>query len=139
MIPEPSSLDAVAPRRPLQRMVGFTLIEILVVLIIVGVLAAIAMPSYRQYVMRGNRSGAEQFMLSLSNAQEQYRLDNRGYAASLADLSASIPSEVAANYSIAISGGGATYQITATAINAQAADGNLTLDSTGAKTPVEKW
>ena len=58
---------------------GFTLMELMIVIAIISVLAAVAIPSYRQYNMRANRSAAAQIMLSVANRQEQYVLDARAY------------------------------------------------------------
>lgn len=127
-------------RRSLRHAAGFTLLELMIAVAVVGILAAIAIPSYRQYVIRSNRSAAEQYMLSISNAQEQYRLDNRAYAASMTELSMPTTTpELGNNYSFAISAVPPGYVITATAQNAQASDGNLTLDNTGSKLPADKW
>src|SRR3989442_9964736 len=65
---------------------GFTLIELMVTVAIVAILAAIAYPSYTQYIVRANRSAAQSFILSLANKQEQYILDLRQYATTLAPL-----------------------------------------------------
>ena len=65
---------------------GVTLIELIIVVVIVGILAAIAMPSYRQYVIRSQRADATAALLRLSTAQEKFYLDNNAYASSLASL-----------------------------------------------------
>ncbi len=65
---------------------GFTLIEILVVVAIIGVLAAIAVPSYRNSIIASNRSVAQAALLDLANRQEQFFLDNRTYTSDLTDL-----------------------------------------------------
>lgn len=123
---------------------GFTLIELMVAVAIVAILAAIALPSYREYVIRGNRSAAQAVMLDIANRQQQFLLANRAYA-SVATLEASgftLPTEVSGKYTYAITlGAGAvpSFVITFTAQGSQASDGNLSLDSEGVKTPAEKW
>jgi len=69
-------VGAAAPGR--QR--GMTLMEIIVVVVIVGLLAAIAVPSYRQYVIRTQRTDATVALLRLATAQEKFYLQNNTYA-----------------------------------------------------------
>ena len=118
---------------------GFTLIELMVALVIVGILAAIAIPNYSRYVIRGNRADAQQFMLTIANTEERYLLDNRGYASDIATLGLSMPSRLNGLYSTPVITVGTTpptFLITVTPVagSAQASDGALTLDNTGAKT-----
>ena len=120
---------------------GFSLLELMAVLVIIGVLSAIAWPSYLQYVLRSNRAAAQSFMMTVANRQEQYILTNRSYAASTAALSLTAPPETNGRYTFAVTnpGGATTYLVTATAIGNQASDGDLTLSSDGTKTPADKW
>lgn len=59
---------------------GFTLIEVMIVVVIMTILAAVAYPSYVNYVIRGQRSEAQQWLLDFAQRQEQYFLDRRAYA-----------------------------------------------------------
>ena len=119
---------------------GFTLIELMIVVAIVGIIAAIAYPSYAQYVVKSNRSAAQSFILGVANKQEQYILDARQYATSVSALSMTTPSEVSRNYGITITGVTTTppaYSIVATPTGTQASKdakcGNLTIDQAGQK------
>lgn len=72
--------------RPAVSQQGYTLIEILIVVAILGILAAVAIPSYMNSVLASNRSVAQAALLDLANRQEQFYLDNRTYSTDLADL-----------------------------------------------------
>jgi len=124
---------------------GFTLIELMIVVAVVAILTAVAIPSYKDYIIKGNRAAAQAFMVNVENREKQYLLDVRAYSNVLGStgLGLTSPDNVDKFYSITIATSSAppTFTITATprAATRQANDGNLTLDSTGAKTPASKW
>lgn len=62
---------------------GVTLFELLIVVVIVGILVAVAVPSYRNYVIRANRAEARSALLALATAEEKYYLQCNTYTASL--------------------------------------------------------
>src|SRR5262249_19360746 len=82
---------------------GFTLLELVIVVVIVGVLAAIAYPSYENQMRKGRRAAAQSYLMDLAQRQQQYLLDARSYAPDTTSLSAPMPSDVAPYYSVAIS------------------------------------
>lgn len=119
---------------------GFTLIEVMVVVAIVAILAAIAFPSYSQYIIRSNRAAAEGYMLEVTSLQQRYLLDARSYAATMTALSASVPTNVSPNYTIAtaaVAGTPPGFTVTATPIGNQLAKdtkcGVLVIDDMGVK------
>jgi len=120
--------------------IGFTLIELMIVIAIIGILLAIALPSYRQFIIEANRTAAQAEMMEIANLEEQYLLANRSYGDTSA-IGYTLSTDVAQNYTQAIAVGTSplSFTITFTAIGNQASDGNLTLTNTGAKTPADKW
>lgn len=122
---------------------GFSLIELMIAVVIVGILAAVAFPSYQNYVVKSNRAAAQAFMVDVANREKQYLLDARSYAPDLATLGMTAPADVSKHYTsitIAVSATPPAFTITATPTSSQqTADGALTLTSDGTKGPSGKW
>ena len=122
---------------------GFTLIELMIAVAIVGILAVIAFPSYQDHMRKGRRSAAQSFLIDVAARQQQYLIDARSYAGgagALGTLNLAVPADVSRFYTVTIDPAAPTlppsYSITATPIagSAQVPDGMLTLDHQGAKT-----
>jgi type IV pilus assembly protein PilE len=69
-----------------RRQSGFTLVELMIVVAIITILAAVGYPSYTQYVMRSHRQAAKNAAFQIADRQEQFFLDNRAYAPNLSTL-----------------------------------------------------
>lgn len=129
-----------------QRNRGFSLIEIMIVVAIVGILAAIAYPSYRQQMLRTNRTEGMSALQEAASKQERYFSNNSTYAPDVATLNVSAATEHG-HYAISIANGpcGNTtqcYELRATAQAGQANDTGctvLTLNSRGERGPAGCW
>jgi type IV pilus assembly protein PilE len=127
-----------------RRQIGFTLVELMVTVAIVGILASVAYPSYVKYIVKSNRAAAQSHLMDIAQQQPQYLIDNRAYAGSVSDLHLTTPDKVSSVYTITITpsaGPPPSYTVTASPIagGAQADDEDLTITSSGAKTPAAKW
>lgn len=68
------------------RMRGITLLELMIVVVIVGILAAIAYPSYRDMAARGKRNEAKACLLQIAAQQERFYLNNNTYTTDMTNL-----------------------------------------------------
>jgi len=138
---------------------GFTIIELMIVLVIVAILLAIAYPSYVKYVRKANRGEAQQLLLNWSVNQEIWRSSHTTYSDGLtADANGNVlpaPSHDKYDFTITSDDGFATrYSLQAVAkagsdqLNDKSRDGSvgcgtaddpLTIDQSGAKEPAACW
>ena len=133
-------VDRVYPAARGPRARGYTLIEIMIVVVIVAILAGIAFPSYQDSVRKSRRSEAKSALSDLAARQEQFFNDNKRYTDNFASLgaSATTPSNY---YNLQITPGAtatltSSYLLTATAAGAQTSDTKcvtFTYASSGAK------
>lgn len=126
---------------------GFTLIEIMIVIAIVGIVTAIAFPSYRDYTQRAGRADGQAKLMEVMQAQERFYSQNQTYTTNLG--AGGLGYGVAANAAVAsderrynitaAACAGAIARcvaLTADAVGQQVSDtqcGDLTLDSRGTK------
>jgi type IV pilus assembly protein PilE len=75
-----------AMRQALRRRAGFTLMEVMVVVMIVGFLAMIALPSYQESIRKGRRADAKAGLMAAANREESFMLDRGTYTVDLFDL-----------------------------------------------------
>lgn len=124
---------------------GFSLIELLIAIAIVGILAVIAYPSYTDYVMSSNRSEAQRELLRYANLQEQVYIDSRSYADDMKGLGESSADKTTRtkNYLIDVQAQTATtFTLRARARLGQLNDTgctSMTVNEVGVKTPSACW
>lgn len=116
---------------------GFSLVELMISVAIMGILASVAYPAYNRYVIESRRVDAQRTMVEYMQSLERHFTANGTYANGAACGGTAPANPAMYTLGCALNGGVAT--ITATATGGQATDGNLTLNSTGAKTPASKW
>ena len=126
----------------LHRVNGFTLIELMVVVVVVGILATIAMPSYSNYVIRGARQAAQGELLEMSGLQEKIYLNSNGYTANVTatynglntgGLGRTSGQTLNGKYDFSFTGGGQSYTLRARPVagKTQAGNGCLTIQENG--------
>lgn len=114
---------------------GFTLIEVMIVVAIIGILAAIAYPSYDEYVKRGNRTEGQAFLSDVAARQERYFSQNNVYITKTEDLaklrvSASSPTDKY-TLSLSVKEGDGGYTLTVANTFNDTKCGSLTLNARG--------
>lgn len=131
------SISLMPKQHTINEQQGFTLIEVMIVVAIIGILAAIAYPSYDEYVKRANRSEGHALLNDASASQERYFSQNNAYIttnAGIASLGLKRGSQSeTGKYSLTVAARaeGRGYLLTASPTVADPRCGNLTLDDRG--------
>lgn len=114
------------------RQTGFTLIEVMIVVAIIGILSSIAYPSYTEYVRKGHRASAKAALLQAAQWMERAATATGTYPVT-ANFPANLKTVEGDRYTIEAESDGATFNLTATPKGAQSGDkcGNFTLTNTG--------
>ena len=120
---------------------GFSLIELLVVIAIVGILASVASVSYRDYIVRAERTEAQAVLVKIADAQEKYYLDNNQYATAvqLAPIYALPNNDPDSKWTYQITPQNGAQQFTARATNADDADCNEMTITSGNSLGTGSW
>jgi len=121
---------------------GITLIELLLVIVILGILAGVAIPTYNGYTLRARRSDAKTALEQLRAAQEMRRAEKGSYSVDVTELQNTLGVLTeAGDYTILLDSATATsYVGEAQPWNPrQISDGSLFIDQDGVETPPDKW
>jgi type IV pilus assembly protein PilE len=125
---------------------GFTLIELMITVAIIAILAAVAFPSYIDYLRKGRRADAQSFMHEVAARQQHFMVDRRAYSDSITNapaaggLGLTVPSNVSTYYTVTLATDNTVappiFTITATPAGSQAYEkcGTLTVNQIGVKT-----
>ncbi len=139
----------------IQKKDGFTLIELMVVITIIGILVSYGIPSYERYVVKSKRTAAQSALLKLAASEEKHNANYNQYTINISGsgtdgnslgLGTAEFMQASDNYSYAITGvNGYTISATAKAGTSQVKDNyginctNISLNSLGQKVPLACW
>jgi len=117
---------------------GFTLVELMIVVAIIGIITAIAYPSYRQYIERAKRGDAMTALMLATQAMERYRGNHFNYDIN-SDITQVFVNQVpveggTAYYTLSAVTTPTSYTITASPVGSMAGKNPMTITNTGAKT-----
>ncbi len=119
---------------------GFTLLELMVTVLIVAILAAVALPSYQNYMFRARRADGREMLQRIASAQERFYTNRMRYSDDLTsnaglNQGTTLSEQGHYNVTVVVAGDGQSYTLTAAPQAIQAADAcaNLTVNNVGAR------
>lgn len=129
----PAQNPTAIPRLDASR--GFTLIEVMIVVVIIGILASIAVPAYQDYVRRGQIQDGTSTLAALRVRMEQFYQDNRTYAGNACSGACGIPCPATQffTYNCATANAGQSFVLTANGVGPLAGF-SYTIDQDGGRT-----
>ena len=125
---------------------GFSLIELMIVVAVIGILVSIAYPAYQDFVLESRRADGHIALTRAANLQERFFSSNNSYSNTIGDIGGNASPDGFYQIAVVASGSSASYlsnyTLTATAVGSQTADTacpNLTLNQLGQRTPAACW
>ena len=116
----------------MRKQAGFTLIELMIAVVVIGILAAIALPSYNSYIRRSHCENAKATLLAAANMMERYRAQNNTYLNASLGRYAQSPTDGREQFTIALNTSSPTrFRIVAFPVAMLSGKGLLVLESTG--------
>lgn len=118
---------------------GVTLIELMIALAIVAVLMAVALPGYRDSMRKSTRAEAQAWMIAAAGRQQQFLVDRRSFATTVAEIGIPVPAGVAAGYTLSLAlvdGPPPTFSLQAVPRSGQIGErcATLSINQTGTRT-----